>query len=81
MTRVIQITTGMILKTEKISIKMEIEITVKRLVCPCTKKPCPLHDIGSGERHWCNDNADPRDFERCPIPKKVIGLRKSNKVT
>jgi len=32
------------------------------LTCPVTKKPCPLHDIGSGNRHWCDDRGDPSEL-------------------
>jgi len=41
-----------------------------KIVCPCTKKECPLHDQSGGGRDWCDDGGDPNQFERCPIPKK-----------
>jgi hypothetical protein len=42
----------------------------KKIVCPCTKQVCPLHDQSSGGRDWCDNNGDPSGYERCPIPKK-----------
>lgn len=40
-------------------------------LCPVTKKFCPLHDIGSNKRHWCDNQGDPEEYEICPIPKKA----------
>ena len=37
------------------------------------KDDCPLHDMSSEHRHWCDGNNDPEDFERCPIPNKAKG--------
>lgn len=41
-------------------------------VCPVTKEFCPLHDVGSGNRHWCDDKGDPSEYEVCPIPNKAM---------
>jgi len=51
----------------------------RKIVCPCTKKVCPLHDVGSGNRQWCDDEGDPHTYERCPIPKKARQAKKEQR--
>jgi hypothetical protein len=42
-----------------------------KLVCPVTKEECVLYDFSSGIYEWCDDNGDPSEYERCPIPEKA----------
>jgi hypothetical protein len=39
--------------------------------CPVIRKPCRLHDMSGGKRHWCDDEGDPTTYEVCPRPKKA----------
>lgn len=37
-------------------------------LCPVTKKFCPLHDIGSNKRHWCDNQGDPEEGDPTQFP-------------
>jgi len=43
---------------------------VKRCPVNPDKKDCPLFDQSTSGRCWCDNENDPDDFERCPIPNK-----------
>ena len=53
-------------------------LVVKKIRCPVTKAECPLHDMSSGGRHWCDDEGDPSTYEVCPRPKKAAKARKNS---
>jgi hypothetical protein len=50
---------------------MKISKTPDKTVCPVTKQECVLYKDLGFEGLWCDDEGDPSEYERCPIPEKA----------